>query len=325
MGIRRFPRHPLGKMKHPPERWLIAAWPGIGEVATTAAIYMLAKLGMHQLAEFSGRGLFEPASVDVHGGLVQAVPLPRNRLFLWENPTGGRDLIVFLGEAQPPMHKLELCERLLAEGRALGATRFFTFSGAVTDMKPNAHSHAFGVASDAASLQALKSLEVAILAEGSIAGLNGVALAAAAEAGIPAMGLLGEMPVIASKLPYPNASVAVLRTFKDLAGLELDLTELEAYGRSIQAQLSGLYDQFLQALEEASSPKEPPAAAPPPAAPEPSREKMLADEDAERVESLFRRARIDRSAVFELKKELDRLGVFDRYDDRFLDLFKRDL
>lgn len=294
----------------------------MGEVATTAAIYLLTKLSMRQLSEFSAKGLFEPASADVHAGLVRAAPLPRSRLFLWLNPAGGKDLIVFLGDAQPAAHRLELCDRLLAEGRALGVSRFFTFSGVTTDMKPNGHSHTFGVASDAASLQELKSLEVAILGEGSIAGLNGVALAAAAEAGIPAMGLLGEMPAIAAQLPYPNASAAVLRTFKDLAGLELDLTELEAYGRTTQAQLSTLYEQFVSALQEIAAPGEPPAP-PSPLPPAPSRERMLADEDAERVERLFQRARIDRSAAFELKKELDRLGAFARYDDRFLDLFKR--
>jgi proteasome assembly chaperone (PAC2) family protein len=315
-------------MRANPERWLVAAWPGMGQVATTAAIYLLSKLRMHQMAEFPGRGLFELESVDVHDGLVRASRLPRSRLFLWRNPTGGRDIIVFLGEAQPPTGKLALCEWLLAEGRALGVSRFFTFSAITTDMKPSSASRSFGVASDTASLQELKSLEVAILAEGSIAGLNGVALAAAAEAGIPSTGILGEMPALASQLPYPNASAAVLRTFKDLANLELDLTELEEYGRSMQDQLSSFYDQILRSLQEAQpvleAPPLPPADPPAPLAGgiEPSREKMLGDEDAERVEGFFLRARLDRSTAFELKKELERLGVFHRYEDRFLDLFE---
>ena len=31
----------------------------------------------------------------------------------------------------------------------------------------------------------------------------------------------------------------------------------------------------------------------------------------------------DRSKAFELKQELDRLGLFKEYEDRFLDLFKK--
>jgi hypothetical protein len=38
---------------------------------------------------------------------------------------------------------------------------------------------------------------------------------------------------------------------------------------------------------------------------------------------LFEKAREDRSKAYELKGELDRLGVFDLYEDRFLDLFKK--
>ena len=37
---------------------------------------------------------------------------------------------------------------------------------------------------------------------------------------------------------------------------------------------------------------------------------------------MFAKAREDRAKAFELKEELDRLGVFDQYEDRFLDLFK---
>ncbi|MFZ9936390.1 MAG: hypothetical protein ACO3JG_04960 [Luteolibacter sp.] len=33
--------------------WLVAAWPGMGGVAITAGYYLMAKLGMHLLMEFS--------------------------------------------------------------------------------------------------------------------------------------------------------------------------------------------------------------------------------------------------------------------------------
>jgi len=43
----------------------------------------------------------------------------------------------------------------------------------------------------------------------------------------------------------------------------------------------------------------------------------------QRIEKLFDQAAKDRSKAFELKQELDRLGVFKEYEDRFLDLFKK--
>jgi hypothetical protein len=45
--------------------------------------------------------------------------------------------------------------------------------------------------------------------------------------------------------------------------------------------------------------------------------------DRARLERLFEKARGDHNAAFQLKEELDRLDVFDQYEDRFLDLFKR--
>ena len=44
--------------------------------------------------------------------------------------------------------------------------------------------------------------------------------------------------------------------------------------------------------------------------------------DRTRIEELFREASADRSRAYELKAELDRLGVFQEFEDRFLDLFK---
>ncbi|HEX4049176.1 MAG TPA: PAC2 family protein, partial [Elusimicrobiota bacterium] len=139
-----------------PERWLVAAWPGLGQVATTAAVYLLSKLRMHQVAEFKARDLFELESVEVKSGLLHAARLPRSRLFLWKNPARGREIVVFLGEAQPPAGKLALCQRLIMESVALGVTRVFTFSAMATDMEPSGASRAFGIASDAVALSELK-------------------------------------------------------------------------------------------------------------------------------------------------------------------------
>jgi|CXWL01.1.fsa_nt_gi proteasome assembly chaperone (PAC2) family protein len=308
-------------METSPERWLVAAWPGIGHVSTTAVIYLLSKLRMQQVAEFKARDLFEMDSVEVKDGLLHAGRLPRSRLFLWKNPGGGREIVIFLGEAQPPTGKLALCQRLIAECRLLGVTHVFTFSAWATDMDPRSHSRTFAIASDPGTLNELKSSGVAVLPEGMIGGLNGVALAAAAEAGLQAVGLLGEIPAVAAQLSCPNAAVSVLKAFSRLAGLPLDLAELEEYGRSMQAQLAMLYEQVMQALRETSQVEEPEAEKSGPPRVEPTRQTMLADEDDERIERLFQEARRDRSKGFLLKKELDRLGVFARYEDRFLNLF----
>jgi hypothetical protein len=52
-------------------------------------------------------------------------------------------------------------------------------------------------------------------------------------------------------------------------------------------------------------------------------EPRLDPADERKLECLFSEAEQDRSRAYELKAELDRLGVFKDYEDRFLDLFKK--
>ncbi len=44
--------------------------------------------------------------------------------------------------------------------------------------------------------------------------------------------------------------------------------------------------------------------------------------ESQQIEQLFAEARKDRSRAYELKQELDRMGLFGEFEDRFLDLFK---
>ncbi len=300
------------------ERWLVTAWPGMGAVAVTAVVYLLSKLKMREIAEFDAHDLFELEEAEVEDGLIRAPRLPRSRLFLAEDAAPGRDIVVFLGEAQPSTGKFALCRRLLDTALGLGVTRVFCFAAWVSDMEPSAPSRVHGVATDDAGLADLRRQSVTVINNGRITGLNGVLLAAAGERGIPGLGLLGEMPALAYQLPSPSASAAVLRAFSAMAGVNLELDELERYGRRMQEQLSSAYQQALKALGEAGS--EP--AEEPPAQPEAEAPADMSTEDAQRIEALFAQATKDRAKAFELKTELDRHGVFRQYEDRFLSLFK---
>jgi len=301
-------------------RWLVTAWPGMGTVAVTAVVYLLSRLKMRQIEEFDAHDLFELEEAEVDDGLVHSVALPRSRLFLAEDAAPGLDIVVFLGEAQPPTGKYGLCQRLLATARKLGVTRVFCFAAWSTGMEPAVSSRVRGVATDEEGLSELRRRGVAVVGRGRITGLNGVLLAAASEAGLPGVGLLGEMPALAHQLPYPSASAAVLRAFSDIAGMTLELDELERYGRQTQEQLATAYWQAIRALgEELGEQAE--ETAPADAAPaEPPAPPVL---EPNRIEELFAQAALDRAKAFELKNELDRLGVFRQYEDRFLALFHK--
>src|SRR5256885_970408 len=165
----------------------------MGAVALNAGVYLLAKLGMSVIAEFDAGDLFDVDQVEVKDGIIQPARRPRNRFFLWTDPEHKHDLVVFLGEAQPPIGKYPFCRQLVAYAKELGVERVFTFAAMATPMRPEHRSRVFGAATDEETLGELKRLELEVLESGNISGLNGVLLGAAAESDLHGACLLGEM------------------------------------------------------------------------------------------------------------------------------------
>jgi proteasome assembly chaperone (PAC2) family protein len=302
------------KLKDP---WLVAAWPGMGAVALNAGVYLLAKLRMKLIAEFEASELFDVEHVEVKDGLIQSGRRPQNRFFVWTDPKEKHDLVVFLGEAQPPLGKYPFCRQLIAYAQQIGVERVITFAAMATQMHPEHDARVFGAATDSAALEELKRLELEILEGGHISGLNGVLLGAAAESGLRGACLLGEMPHIFSQLPFPKASLAILEVFSTMAGINLDFTELAEQAEATEHQLGELLSRVEETYGQQSQSEEESFSG------EPAEEERIRPSDSERIERLFARAAQDRSKAFELKQELDRLGVFKDFEDRFLDLFKK--
>lgn len=296
--------------------WLIAVWPGMGHVALNAGYYLLAKLGMHVIAEFEAHDLFDVDQVEVKEGLIQAGVFPRNRFFAWKDPQEKHDIVVFLGEAQPPLGKYVFCRKLIEYAKDLGIERIITFAAMATQMHPEHESRVFGAASNKENLDELKRLELEILEGGHISGLNGVLLGAAAEHGLGGACLLGEMPHIFSQLPYPKASMAILEVFSTMTGIEIDFTDLSEEVKKMEEQLGQLLAQVEKQYGAQPSDEESYQS-------ESTEEPRPNPAERRRIEELFSIAQRDRSKAFELKQELDRLGLFKEYEDRFLDLFKK--
>ena len=74
-----------------------------------------------------------------------------------------------------------------------------------TEMDHEAESRVFAAATDVETLNEFKQLELQILEDGNIGGLNGILLGVAAESGLRGGCLLGEMPHIFAQLPVPES------------------------------------------------------------------------------------------------------------------------
>lgn len=308
---------------------LVAVWPGMGHVGVNAGIYLLSKLEMALHAEFDTAALFDLEAVQVKDGLLRPARRPRSRLFLYTDPDRRHDLLVFLGEGQPPAGKHQFCRELLKYARDLGVERVYTFAAMATPMRPGDESRVYVAATDADRLGELRETEpdLELVEDGQIGGLNGVLLGVAMEEGLSGACLLGEMPGVFTQLPFPKASLAVLEVFAAHTGLDLDLDELRTQAEAVEEQLGELLERVERQMkggEPSDDDDEENGEADDDDAADPPAEKGGRDPAAERrVERLFAEATADRSKAFELKRELDRLGWFHDYEDRFLDLFRK--
>jgi proteasome assembly chaperone (PAC2) family protein len=299
--------------------WMVAVWPGMGHVAISAGYYLMAKLGMHGLAELSPRELFDIDRVEVKTGLIQTGRLPRNRLFVWNDPKKERDLVVFIGEAQPPIGRYIFCQRVIEYAKELGVERVYTFAAMATQMHPEHTSRVFVGATNEEILAELKQQDVEVLENGQIGGLNGVLLGVAPEMGLHGGCLLGEMPHVFHQLPFPAASLAVLQVFAKHAHIDIDLGELSEQAQAMGKRLGEILEKVERQLQEQGASAEEASEF----SPQSSEEARLSPTEEQRIERLFEQARTNRAKAFDLKQELDRLNVFDLYEDRFLDLFKK--
>jgi len=303
------------QLNHP---WLIAVWPGMGNVAVNAGIYLLAKLNMNVIAEYEANDLFDIDHVEVKEGIIQTGRRPRNRFFVWPDPDQKHDLVVFLGEAQPPVGKYTFCRQLIAYAKELGVERVFTFAAMATQMHPEHPSRVFGATTDEENLLEIKQLDLEIVKDGHIGGLNGVLLGVAGENGLPGVCLLGEMPHIFSQLPFPKASLAILEVFTTMSNIEIDFSELSEQATQTEQKLGELLARVEETYGRQAAPEEESEEF----GTEQPEENELDPADEQRIEKLFVQAAKDRSKAFVLKQLLDRLDVFKEYEDRFLDLFK---
>ena len=60
---------------------LVAVWPGLGSVASTAGLYLMSQLKMRESAAWREADLTDPDHVEIQGGLIRPAKPSLGRLF----------------------------------------------------------------------------------------------------------------------------------------------------------------------------------------------------------------------------------------------------
>ena len=288
---------------------MIAAWPGMGNVALGTVDYIRRSLKAVRFAEIKTDPLAALDAVEVKSGLSKFPKTPLNTFYYTKSP----DMILFEGEVQPAgIGGIELLNKVLGVAADQKVSRIFTGAAFPMPMSYKDASEIYGAANKEPLRDYLKGSGIRLMDRGHISGLNGLILGFAAKKGIDAICLLATMPHYAISLPNPKASSAIIEALNRMLNISIDVRELCGYIREMEERMAVIEEKVKDVItiEEGSIESYP------------HHEKKIPGYIMERIEKLFVEAKEDRNKASSLKSELDRWGLYGLYEDRFLDLFK---
>jgi proteasome assembly chaperone (PAC2) family protein len=205
---------------------MLAVWPGIGNVAAIIADYIKSKLSFKELGALEAPYFFDPVGVLVRDNVVEAPDFPQSRFYYWKNEGGKSDLILFIGDDQPPAKGYELAHCVLDVGQRFQVRRVYTCAAAMTRIHHTEPPRVWGVATSYEVAEDLKKYNLMQASNLQIAGLNGLLLGVAKERGIDGVCLLGEVPAYATRVQNPMAAMAVMKVLTGMLEIKVDLAEL---------------------------------------------------------------------------------------------------
>lgn len=205
---------------------MLAAWPGIGNVALIVATYLRRKLDFKELGEVEASHFFDPIGVVVEDNVVEAPQFPQSRFYYWKNSGQGSDMILFIGEDQPTTKGYELANCVLDLALRFEVKRIYTCAAAITRIHHTETPSVWGVATSQQMTADLKKYNLVQRGNLHIAGLNGLLLGVTKERSIEGVCLLGEVPAYTTRIQNPMAALAVLKVLTTMLDISVDMAEL---------------------------------------------------------------------------------------------------
>ena len=216
---------------------MLAAWPGVGNVSTIVADYLLKKLPFKQLGEINASYFFDPIGVVVRNNVVESPQFPQSKFYYYKTKAEQNDLIIFIGEDQPSSKIYELASSILDVGLRFQVSKVITCAAALTRIHFTEQSRVWGVATNPKMTELLQEFDLVHHGNLQIAGLNGLLLGVARDRGIDGLCLLGEVPTHASRMENPMAALAIMRVLLRMLNIDVDVTELAEVARVTMEQI----------------------------------------------------------------------------------------
>jgi len=273
-------------------------------------------------AKLEAYRFFKPAAVLVEKGIINIPTIPAG-FFYYYKGKNYPDIILFLGEAQPPLEYAEpLSAAIVNFVKRYKVKQMFTFAAKPEPIEHKSNSNVWVASTHTETLEELGKFSLKVLGEGQISGLNGIILGVAKKKGIKGVCLLGEIPFYTVQIENPKATVSILKVISKYLKINLNLSSLIERGKFIEGEI----DKLLTYLKGENSQSRPTPLN------EEDIDKIKKDLAAytklpqsarKKIENLFKDAEKDIALANKLKDILDHWNVYKEYEDRFLDLFRK--
>jgi len=309
--------------------YLVVAWPGMGEVAFKAAEYLISELKCQEFARIIPDEFFYLSGSVISNGILEAPLLPQGKFYYWKNPSAKgssslkNDLVIFLSNAQPDLSKADSYSKIIINlAKDLGVESVVSFASMPQATDHTQDSGIWFAATDQKIKESFKKYNFSILVDGQVSGMNGLFLGIAKKEGLNGFCLLGEIPLYTIQIENPKASLAVLAAFSKILNIPINLTPLQEQARLMENEINKLLEYLKLGNPGASAPI--------------NEEEVelikktlsqltnLPVSVKERIEKLFEESRQDINKAKELKVQLDKWNVYKEYEDKFLDLFRKE-
>ncbi|MBU4252247.1 MAG: PAC2 family protein [Candidatus Omnitrophica bacterium] len=308
--------------------YLIVAWPGMGEVAFKAAEYLIEELKAQEFARIIPDEFFYLSGSVISAGILEVPLLPQGKFYYWKNPaakgagSGKNDLVIFLSNAQPDLAKADsYAQAIINLAKDLGVESVVSFASMPQATDHTQDSGVWFAATDQKIKESLKKYNFAALIDGQISGMNGLFLGMAKKAQLKGFCLLGEIPLYTIQIENPKASAAVLVALGKILNIQINVAPLKEQAQIMENEINKMLEYLKLGNAGVSAP--------------------IGEEEVElikktlsqltnlpvsvkeKIEKLFEESRQDIAKAKELKVQLDKWNVYKEYEDKFLDLFRK--
>ncbi|MGC8961824.1 MAG: PAC2 family protein, partial [Candidatus Bathyarchaeia archaeon] len=211
---------------------LVAAWPGMGMLATISADYLRKQLD----AVFIGELETLHNSVTFKDGIL-ALTTFKHKIYQADR------ILICIGESQPlsTPEVYDLAEQLIDFAKRYRVARVYTIAASLSPF--TGEPKVFGVATSEKVVGELETYKVPpVMGEGKITGLNGVLLGVAAKNGLEGVCLLGQIRYV--DIPQARTALNVLKYLVKMLDVTIDLRELEEEAAKIEASIQEAMRSF---------------------------------------------------------------------------------